>query len=65
MDVGAPLFDFARRADSPVIICDSETCRWQITHGTSLPAIHPVELLAVASGFRPEGALADLMGSGE
>jgi glycerol-3-phosphate dehydrogenase subunit C len=65
MDVGAPLFDFARRADSPVIICDSETCRWQITHGTGLAAIHPVELLAVAYGFRPEGALADLMGSGE
>jgi Fe-S oxidoreductase len=41
----------------PVVVCDSETCRWQITHATSLPAIHPVELLAVAYGYEPEGPL--------
>ena len=61
MDVGIPLFDFARQASSPVVICDSETCRWQITHGTGIPSIHPIELLAMAYGFPPEGALAEVM----
>jgi len=45
----------------PVAVCDSETCRWQITHGTKLPAIHPVELLAYAYGYETEGALADVL----
>ncbi|HEX9616590.1 MAG TPA: anaerobic glycerol-3-phosphate dehydrogenase subunit C [Anaerolineales bacterium] len=61
MDVGIPLFDFARQASSPVVICDSETCRWQITHGTGIPSIHPIELLAMAYGVPPEGALAEVM----
>ncbi|MFN8511859.1 MAG: anaerobic glycerol-3-phosphate dehydrogenase subunit C [Thermomicrobiales bacterium] len=49
MDVGAPLFDFVRdqTADqpSPIALCDSETCRWQITHATGVPTRHPIELL--------------------
>lgn len=61
MDVGSALFDFLRRTGSPLAICDSETCRWQITHGAGLPAIHPIELLAVAYGFAPEGPLAELL----
>ncbi len=60
MDVGKPLFDFIHETGGPVVVCDSETCRWQITHATGLPAIHPVELLAVAYGFEPEGPLAKL-----
>jgi glycerol-3-phosphate dehydrogenase subunit C len=56
--VGEPLFDFVKGVGGPIAVCDSETCRWQITHGTGLPAIHPVELVATSLGFEPEGALA-------
>jgi len=58
MGVGKPLFDFVLESRAPLALCDSETCRWQITHGTGIPAIHPVELLAMAYGHEPEGALA-------
>ncbi len=60
MEVGQPLFDFIHETGGPVVVCDSETCRWQITHATGLPAVHPVELLAIAYGFKPEGPLAKL-----
>jgi glycerol-3-phosphate dehydrogenase subunit C len=61
MEVGEPLFDFVNQVDGPVVICDSETCRWQITHATGKPAVHPVEMLAVAYGFEAEGALAQIL----
>jgi len=57
MQVGAPLFDFIQAFNSSLAVCDSETCRWQISHATSVPAIHPVELLAYAYGFEPEEPL--------
>lgn len=58
MDVGEALFSFVEEVGGKVAICDSETCRWQINHGTGIPGIHPVELLAYAYGYRAEGALA-------
>ena len=58
--VGKPLFDFIKSINAPLAVCDSETCRWQITHGTGLPAIHPVELIAASLGHKPEGALAEI-----
>jgi glycerol-3-phosphate dehydrogenase subunit C len=58
MQVGEPLFDFVLQSGAPLVICDSETCRWQITHATGVPAIHPVEIMAAAYGFEVEGALA-------
>lgn len=61
MAVGQPLFDFLLDVGGPLAVCDSETCRWQITHGTGLPSIHPVELLAASYGFSPEGVLADAL----
>lgn len=61
MDVGQPLFDFVARVDGPVVVCDSETCRWQITHGTGVPAVHPVELLAASYGYPVEGPLVDVV----
>jgi glycerol-3-phosphate dehydrogenase subunit C len=61
MAVGEDLFEFVRQSDAPVVVCDSETCRWQITHATGKPAVHPAELLSVAYGFEPEGALAKLL----
>ncbi len=62
MQVGRPLFDLVRQEGVPIVICDSETCRWQITHATGVPAVHPVEVLAVAYGHPPEGPLASLLG---
>jgi glycerol-3-phosphate dehydrogenase subunit C len=66
--VGAPLFDWVRNFAGPeqaqlppLVICDSETCRWQITHATGVPAIHPVELLAAALGCPLEGPLAKVL----
>lgn len=50
MQVGQPLFQFLQQTGSPLAVCDSETCRWQISHATGLPAIHPIELLAAAYG---------------
>ncbi len=61
MQVGAPLFEFIREMAAPLVVCDSETCRWQITHATGVPAIHPAELLAAAYGFPPEGELAKVI----
>jgi glycerol-3-phosphate dehydrogenase subunit C len=46
--------------NAPVVICDSETCRWQITKLTGFPTVHPVEILAIAYGYKPEGVLADI-----
>jgi glycerol-3-phosphate dehydrogenase subunit C len=59
MAVGKPLFNFISNdmENSPVVICDSETCRWQITHATGKPAVHPVEVLAKSYGLSVEGAL--------
>lgn len=53
MDVGKFLFDFVAREvpESPAVVCDSETCRWQITHATGKPAVHPVEILAKSYGL--------------
>lgn len=48
MDVGAGLFNFVRSSDSDLALCDSETCRWQITHGTGVTTRHPIEILAEA-----------------
>ena len=51
MDVGRPLFDFVRHSGSDLALCDSETCRWQITHATGVASKHPIEILAEAYGF--------------
>jgi len=52
MDVGKSLFE---QADAPDIgnpvICDSETCRWQIAHATGKRVVHPVQILAAAYGL--------------
>ena len=51
-NVGKPLFDQVEQigANKPVI-CDSETCRWQITHATGAKSVHPVHVLAAAYGL--------------
>ena len=54
MDVGELLFRTIQEngAENPVI-CDSETCRWQISHATGARSIHPVQILAAAYGLMP------------
>ena len=61
MDVGSELFDYVAsqsnesdpdsRGSVSFTACDSETCRWQLEHGTGLPSRHPIELLAAAYGL--------------
>jgi glycerol-3-phosphate dehydrogenase subunit C len=53
MDVGQELFDFVHEQGDEVTMtaCDSETCRWQMEHGTDLPSRHPIEILAAAYGL--------------
>jgi glycerol-3-phosphate dehydrogenase subunit C len=50
MDVGQHLFNFVNESDSDLALCDSETCRWQITHGTGVKSQHPIEILRAAYG---------------
>lgn len=45
MAVGAGLFSQIADTGSPISACDSETCRWQIEHGTATTSYHPVEIL--------------------
>jgi glycerol-3-phosphate dehydrogenase subunit C len=61
MAVGKPLFDFVLEVNGPVSVCDSETCRWQITRATGVPSVHPIELLAAAYGYPVEPPLAGVL----
>jgi glycerol-3-phosphate dehydrogenase subunit C len=54
MDVGSRLFGEVRASGADLCACDSETCRWQITHGSGLAAVHPVELLYRAYGLHAD-----------
>jgi glycerol-3-phosphate dehydrogenase subunit C len=51
MAVGAPLFRQVGGDHAELAACDSETCRWQITKATGVPAVHPVEVLHRAYGL--------------
>jgi glycerol-3-phosphate dehydrogenase subunit C len=56
MAVGKPLFTALREAQGDIAACDSETCRWQIEHGSGVHAVHPVELLHRAYGLAATAA---------
>jgi glycerol-3-phosphate dehydrogenase subunit C len=51
MDVGADLFGQVAASGAGIVACDSETCRWQIEHGTHRPSVHPIELMHRAYGL--------------
>jgi glycerol-3-phosphate dehydrogenase subunit C len=51
MAVGSDLFAQVKTSRAPVVACDSETCRWQITHGTGRPSVHPIDYLYRAYGL--------------
>jgi glycerol-3-phosphate dehydrogenase subunit C len=51
MAVGADLFGQVKASGASEVACDSETCRWQIAHGTQLPSVHPIDYLWRAYGL--------------
>jgi glycerol-3-phosphate dehydrogenase subunit C len=51
MKVGAGLFAQIGDTGPDEVVCDSETCRWQIAHATGVRTVHPVEVLHRASGL--------------
>jgi glycerol-3-phosphate dehydrogenase subunit C len=51
MSVGSDLFEQVRASGASTVACDSETCRWQITHGTDRPSVHPIDFLHRAYGL--------------
>jgi glycerol-3-phosphate dehydrogenase subunit C len=51
MAVGRDLFEQVAGSGASSVACDSETCRWQITHGTKLPSVHPIDYLHRAYGL--------------
>jgi glycerol-3-phosphate dehydrogenase subunit C len=51
MAVGDGLFRQIQESEPDLAACDSETCRWQIEHGSRVHAVHPVELLHRAYGL--------------
>jgi len=61
--VGEPLFEQAASSGAALVASDSETCRWWIEQHTTLPAVHPLELLACSLGLesaRVDAVLAEL-----
>ncbi|HKE80407.1 MAG TPA: anaerobic glycerol-3-phosphate dehydrogenase subunit C [Solirubrobacteraceae bacterium] len=51
MAVGANLFEQIASSGADAVACDSETCRWQITHATKQPSVHPIDFLHRAYGL--------------
>ena len=55
MAVGQELFHQVDESGAQAVACDSDTCRWQITHGTGLPSMHPIDYLYRAYGLGETG----------
>lgn len=55
MAVGRDLFDQVQASGASSVACDSETCRWQIAHGTQRPSVHPIDYLHRAYGLTGRG----------
>jgi glycerol-3-phosphate dehydrogenase subunit C len=51
--VGRTLLQQIEEVRPEVIVCDSETCRWNIEQASGLRTVHPVEVLAAALGGDP------------
>jgi len=50
--VGEPIVEAVRAGGYDTVVCDTETCRWQIAALTGARAIHPVVLVAEAYGLK-------------
>ena len=46
--VGASLREQVAEENPDFVICDSETCRWNIAATTGRPCLHPIEVLAAS-----------------
>jgi glycerol-3-phosphate dehydrogenase subunit C len=51
MKAGEALFSQIGASGAGTVACDSETCRWQISHATSRPSVHPIDYLHRAYGL--------------
>lgn len=49
--VGKPLFDMVRRTNPDLALCDTETCRWQISQSSGVRTEHPIFLVHKAYGL--------------
>ena len=49
--IGAKVFEHMREYNEGVGVCDTETCRWQITKSSGVKIVHPVWLLHQALGL--------------
>jgi len=52
--VGKPLFDMVRSVNPSLALCDTETCRWQITQSSGVPTKHPIAMVHQAYGLGPK-----------
>ena len=57
MNVGRGLFEQVQASGASSVACDSETCRWQITHGTHRPSVHPIDFLHRAYGLGRDASI--------
>lgn len=55
--IGAPLFAQIQKTDPEYIICECETCKWQIEMSTGYTVINPVSVLAEALDLERTSAL--------
>lgn len=49
--VGKPLFDMVKRTNPDLALCDTETCRWQISQSSGVRTEHPIYLIHQAYGL--------------
>jgi glycerol-3-phosphate dehydrogenase subunit C len=49
--VGADLFGQVETAAPDLVVCDTDTCRWQLEDATGVETVHPVEVLHRAYGL--------------
>lgn len=49
--MGKPLFDFIRRENPAIAVCEAEPCRWHIRKGSGAKAVHPAQVLHHALGL--------------
>ena len=49
--VGKPLFDMVRATNPDLALCDTETCRWQISQSSGVQTEHPIWMIHKAYGL--------------
>ncbi len=49
--VGKPLFDMVKATNPDLALCDTETCRWQISQSSGVRTEHPVWMVHKAYGL--------------